>query len=147
MYYKRINVMTVWKPTVVFGSHYFMTQDSITSWSRWLLRFPLAHLFSLSLTSFFFRCKFPIRFSQNLDNEQWMEWLRLWRNGASLSLLIKLSAWCPIRGTKAWNCLTFFSPCAFCHRPFPRLHFTARRKARAPETCFVPQGFVWQRVV
>lgn len=32
----------------------------------------------------------------------------LQRSEASLSLLIKLSAWRPIGVTKAWNCLTFF---------------------------------------
>ena len=32
----------------------------------------------------------------------------VWKSEASLSLLIKLSAWNSIEGTKAWNCLTFF---------------------------------------
>lgn len=67
--------------------------------------------FFLTCHLFHVNCSPTLPFSlQKQVNEQWMEWLKLWRSEASLSLLIKLSAWHPIGGTKAWNCLTFFLP-------------------------------------
>lgn len=66
---------------------------------------PLSFSFPVFLCKFLF-----LMFLFFSLQKQWMEWLKLWRSEASLSLLIKLSAWHPIGGTKAWNCLTFFLP-------------------------------------
>lgn len=69
-------------------------------------------IFFILLFSIFFHVHFSFQFHlfswKKQVNEQWMVWLRLQRSEASLSLLIKLSAWRVIGCTKAWNCLTFF---------------------------------------
>lgn len=87
-------------------------------------------------------------FLTKTSHEQWMEWLKLRRSEASLSLLIKLSALAPQRRHKGMKLLDIFSPCTLCHQPFPQLHITARRTVRASESrCRVTNRFVRQRVV